>query len=192
MAQFKPDPEVAATMAQLFAAGRPETPAIGDTATRRTNVAATFSAFAPPIPTDILTKDYTITGSDGHKFPARLYSKEGAAKSQAGVLYLHGGGYIAGGGLDMYDGLICRYVEKTGIPFFAPDYRLAPEAMYPVNVDDAHKTLLYLFEHAEEFAVDPKRIAVMGDSGGGGLAAALVVSSRFSCTIHYAVEGSKC
>lgn len=176
MAQFKIDPEVGAVLQQLAAGGLPPTPAAGDIATRRSNVAGLFGAFAPPIPTDINMKDYTITGSDGHEFPARLYTKKGAPKLQAGVLYLHGGGYIAADGLDVYAPFICRYVEKTGIPFFAADYRLAPEAQYPTNVDDAHKTLLYLFEHAEEFGMDPKRIAVMGDSGGGGLAAALVVS----------------
>jgi acetyl esterase/lipase len=131
-----------------------------------------FAAMSPPIAADIVTKDYSIEGSDGHKIPGRLYTKKAAPTGAAGILFLHGGGYIAGGesngGLDLYAPFIAKYVTATGVPFFAPDYRLAPEAQYPTNVDDAHKALLYLFDHAEEFGIDPKRIAVMGDSGGGG------------------------
>jgi acetyl esterase/lipase len=174
---FKPDPEVQATLEQIFAAAPPsEPPKVGDVESRRQVVAHLFENLAPPLPVDVTTKDYIVAGSDGHRIKCRLYEKKGAPKNGAGILYLHGGGYIAGG-LDMYDGLVGTLVTQTGVPFFAPDYRLAPEAQYPQNVDDAHKALLYLFDHASEFAIDSKRIAVMGDSGGGGLAAALIVST---------------
>jgi acetyl esterase/lipase len=134
-----------------------------------------FGAIAPPVAADVTITKHTIKGSDGHEIEGRLYQKQGAPTGAAGILYLHGGGYIAGD-LDMYDGLIAKYVTNTGVPFFAPDYRLAPEAQYPTNVDDAHKALLYIFDHAKEWEIDPQRIAIMGDSGGGGLAAALAVS----------------
>ena len=181
MATWKPDPEVQAVFEAIFAAAPPPPPAaIGDIEARRTMVHGMFTAFAPPIAADIKTKNITVTGSDGHSIPCRLYTKEGAPTNGPGVVYLHGGGYIAGGesngGLDLYAPFISKYVGATGVPFLQPDYRLAPEAQYPTNVDDAHKALLYFFEHAEELGVDPKRIAVMGDSGGGGLAACLVVS----------------
>lgn len=186
MASWKPDPEVMAVMQALYAAGPPPAPpAIGDIQARRTMVETMFTAFHPPVAADIVTKDYTVTGSDGNKIAGRLYTKKDAPTNSAGILYLHGGGYIAGGegcgGLGLYAPFIAKYVTATGVPFFQVDYRLAPEAQYPKNVDDAHKGLLFLFEHAEEWGIDPKRIAVMGDSGGGGLAAALV---------HYNLENN--
>jgi acetyl esterase/lipase len=177
---FTPDPEVQAVLEKLFGSAPPsEPPKVGDVESRRQNVAAMFSAITPPIPADVTKKDYTVAGSNGHQIKSRLYKKAGAPENGSGILYLHGGAYIAGGGLDLYDGIIGKIVTQTGVPCFAPDYRLAPEAQYPTNVDDAHKALLYFFEKASEFGIDPKRIAVMGDSGGGGLSAALVVSITF-------------
>jgi acetyl esterase/lipase len=176
MATWKPDPEVSAVIAQLYAAApRADPPALGDIETRRTNIKGMFTALGPPVAADVTITEHHISGSDGHKILGRLYKKQGAPTGASGILYLHGGGYIAGD-LDIYDGFISKYVTNTGVPFFAPDYRLAPEASYPTNVDDAHKALLYLFDHAKEWKIDPRRIAIMGDSGGGGLAAALAVS----------------
>jgi acetyl esterase/lipase len=175
---FTPDPEVQAVLEQLLgAAPAAPPPAVGDIESRRQLVAGMFGALAPPLPLDVTKKDYIVPGSDGHSITCRLYKKQEAPENGSGILYLHGGGYIAGG-LDLYDGIVGTLVTQTGVPFFAVDYRLAPEAQYPTNVDDAHKGLLYLFEHAAEFGIDPKRIALMGDSGGGGLAAALVVGRK--------------
>lgn len=59
------------------------------------------------------------------------------------------------------------------MPFLAVDYRLAPEYPAPTPVNDAYTGLQYLHDHAADLGVNPHRIAVMGDSAGGGIAAAL-------------------
>ena len=58
------------------------------------------------------------------------------------------------------------------------DYRLAPETSFPGNLEDCHAALAWTFAHAEEIGADPKRVGVIGESAGGGLAAALALLVR--------------
>lgn len=68
---------------------------------------------------------------------------------------------------------MARCASASGLPFLNVEYRLAPEYPYPIQVQDRRTALTWLHEHAAELGVDLARIAVMGDSSGGGLAAAL-------------------
>lgn len=72
-----------------------------------------------------------------------------------------------------YTSLLKRYVSLTGVPILAVEYRLAPEVRAPVPVTDCHAGLRYLFQHAADLGVDTARIAIMGDSAGGGITASL-------------------
>jgi len=106
----------------------------------------------------------------------RWYVKNGAAPGAA-VLYLHGGGMIMGS-VALYDGPVARYVSNSGVPILSVDYRRAPEHPYPTPIEDCYAGLQWLGTHAAELGVDPARIAVMGDSAGGGSAAALALLAR--------------
>lgn len=110
----------------------------------------------------------------------RWYTKTDSplVDKSAVVLYLHGGGYILGN-VPLFDGVCGDYVLHTGVPFFSAEYRLAPEFPYPVPLKDAYEAFLWLHSHAIGLGIDTDRIAVMGDSAGGGLAAALT---------HYILE----
>ncbi|KIW09098.1 uncharacterized protein PV09_00043 [Verruconis gallopava] len=176
---FTLDPEVQTGLMAMMGGAPPPPPAkVGDVESRRQMIAGMFAALAPAMPADITTKDYSVPVSDGQSIRCRLYKKQNAPEGGSGVLYLHGGGYISGD-IDMYNGVVGKYVEETGVPFFSAEYRLAPEVKYPGNVDDSHKALLFMVEHAAEFGIDPKKIAIMGDSAGGGMTAAL---------LHYNLE----
>ena len=97
--------------------------------------------------------------------------------SGAAVLYLHGGGMIVGS-VPIFDGPVARYVARSGVSMLSVEYRLAPEHPHPTPVEDAYAGLVWLAENAERLGVDPDRLAVMGDSAGGGLAAGLAILAR--------------
>ena len=78
----------------------------------------------------------------------------------------------------LYDGPVARYTSASGVPFFSVDYRYAPEFPAPVPVTDCYAALRWLADHAADLGVDPGRIAIMGDSGGGGVAASLAIYAR--------------
>ena len=91
-----------------------------------------------------------------------------------GALYLHGGGYVIGTAA-MGDRFCARLALHLGVVVMAVDYRLAPEHPYPAALEDAAAGLRWLAEQPE---VDPQRIALVGDSAGGGLAAAVTLLAR--------------
>src|SRR6185437_14509355 len=114
--------------------------------------------------------DHTISSYDRDPISARWYEPSRDGTAGPAVLYLHGGGMIMGS-VAGYDRLVAGYVADSGVPFLSVDYRVAPEHPHPAPVEDAYAGLAWLLEHADELGVDPTRVAVMGDSGGGGLAA---------------------
>lgn len=63
------------------------------------------------------------------------------------------------------------FLAQSGVPFLAVDYRLAPEFAESTPVEDVYAAVEWLVKHASSVDVDSRRIAVMGDSAGGGLAA---------------------
>ena len=93
------------------------------------------------------------------------------------LLWIHGGGYIMGSA-DAEDLAVKSTVSAIGCAAVSVDYRLAPETPYPGPVEDCYAALKWLFTHAGELGIDPKRIAVYGSSAGGGLAAALALLTR--------------
>ncbi len=93
----------------------------------------------------------------------------------AGVLWIHGGGYILGTAEDDRARLIAEQLTCTVI---SVDYRLAPEHPFPAGVEDCYASLLWMVEHAAEINIDPARIAIGGPSGGGGMAAGLALMNR--------------
>ncbi|MGY6497291.1 MAG: alpha/beta hydrolase [Microcella sp.] len=86
-----------------------------------------------------------------------------------GVLQIHGGGLIIGSARGS-DALCRTLADELGAVVASVDYRLPPEHPYPAPLDDCAAALAWLARHDR---VDPARIALTGDSAGGGLAAAL-------------------
>jgi acetyl esterase len=86
------------------------------------------------------------------------------------VVYFHGGGFV-GGGLDVVDEPARAVADDLDAIVVTVGYRLAPENKFPAATDDTFAALKWVAQHAAEFGGDTARIAVMGDSAGGNLAA---------------------
>ena len=111
----------------------------------------------------------------GEEIPVRIYRPEGEGPSPT-IVFFHGGGFVIGG-LDSHD-VLCRHlVRESGCSVVAVDYRLAPEHPFPAAVEDAYAALEWVGSNPEEVDGDG-RLAVMGDSAGGNLAAAVSLMAR--------------
>jgi acetyl esterase/lipase len=103
---------------------------------------------------------------------ARLYSPvEARSALTPGILYLHGGGLVAGD-LDTHAGIAQWLAHFGACRLLALDYRLAPEHLFPAALDDVRAATRYLRAHAADYGIDAARLAICGDSAGGTLAAA--------------------
>jgi acetyl esterase/lipase len=98
-------------------------------------------------------------------------------KFRPGILHLHGGGFTSGSARasapDMQE--IAAELDCT---ILSVDFRNAPETRYTGSLEDNYSALLWMHAHADELGVDRERIAVMGESGGGGHAALLTLTAR--------------
>jgi acetyl esterase/lipase len=174
------DPQVGAALKRMTAGlGEPKPrPAAGDWRARRENGNAMFSVWAAlqAFPTDVVTRDFSMRTRDGADILLRWFHKNGSRPGSA-ALYVHGGGMILGS-VDVFDEILRRYVSASGVPLLAVNYRLPPEHPYPTPVEDCYAALQWLAERAPELGVNPRRMAIMGDSAGGGLAAATALLAR--------------
>ena len=94
-------------------------------------------------------------------------------ESPSTVLYLHGGAYVMGS-VELYREIIARLVLDARCRVLGVDYRLGPETPFPGAHDDCFEVYRALLESG----VDPRRLAVVGDSAGGSLALATLCRAR--------------
>lgn len=190
------DPEVAVAMAPLAEAAVGTTPPPpGDWRTRRATVDELISQFTGSwtTPADVDVTDFAASAADGTPIPLRLYRKAGSAPGSL-VVYLHAGacscaastpvGEVMRGVFDFTDAVdthdpICRsYTAASGVPMLSVDFRFAPEHPFPASVEDCYAAVQWAAANAADLGVAPEQIAIMGDSVGGGMAAAVALMAR--------------
>lgn len=98
-----------------------------------------------------------------------VYRPAGVRSALPAVVWLHGGGWVAGDKSDW--ATYFRLLAKAGFTVVAPNYSRAPESAYPVPVREANAALGYVRRHALQLGVDPGRLVLAGDSAGAQLAA---------------------
>ncbi|KIW90847.1 uncharacterized protein Z519_08630 [Cladophialophora bantiana CBS 173.52] len=160
-------------------AARPK-PAVHDIEGRRKGFEAAISLLTGSLPEspDVEQKEHIITTPAGVTLPVYSFIKKGASKTPGpAILHCHGGGMILGSVAMVAQGIAWE-VQQTGVPIFSVEYRLAPESQGENLVEDCYAGLVWLSQNASKFNVDPARIAVFGESAGGGLAAGVALMAR--------------
>jgi len=134
-------------------------------------------AMTPEYP-DIVVSERRIPGSEGAPdIRVLVYLPKNVSTPTPGLLWIHGGGYVLGNA-DQADPQVKSMVAEIGCAAVAVDYRLAPETPHPGPVEDCYAALKWLYTNASELGVDATRIAIGGDSAGGGLTACLALLTR--------------
>jgi acetyl esterase/lipase len=93
------------------------------------------------------------------------------------IVHIHGGGFVAGAP-EMKDVENRLLASDLRCAIYSLDYRLAPETPHPGPLEDVYSVFAWLHENAGQLGLDPARIGIKGESGGGGLAAATVLYAR--------------
>lgn len=116
----------------------------------------------------------------GRALEIRIYRPanrpEGAA---AGLVYFHGGGWVLGD-LDSQDSLCRKLCNASGVTILSVQYGHAPEAVFPVAIEEAMAAFDYISSHAGQLGLDPKRIAIGGESAGGNIATVVAQQEKGS------------
>jgi acetyl esterase len=112
----------------------------------------------------------------GGTITVRVFTPQGAAAKPA-LVYFHGGGWVTGD-IETHDGICRTLANAAGCVVASVDYRCAPEHKFPTAAEDAYAATRWVAEQASTLGVDARRLAVIGDSAGGNLAAAVALMAR--------------
>ncbi|MGX9941780.1 alpha/beta hydrolase [Bradyrhizobium sp. BTAi1] len=144
---------------------------------------ADFDASSPLLDVDppplVHERQLMLPARDGTAIAARLYADRtpDCAEPLPVLLYMHGGGFVVGS-LDSHQPLCRGLAIDSGVAVLSIDYRLAPEHRFPTAFEDCVDALAWLGREGPAAGLDPRRVAVGGDSAGGTLAAALAIAAR--------------
>ena len=144
----------------------------------RERVNAMFSmAMADPSKFEVTREEVLVPSDTGPDVRCLLYAPNDNSLSKPGYLHMHGGGFLFGRP-EMSDLMNFRCAQALGAVVCSVDYRMGPEDPVPAPLDDCYAALAWLHQNAQKWNLDTGRIAVGGESAGGGLAAALSIHAR--------------
>ena len=163
------DPEMAAAL-RKFPQGDPPS------ARNLAAIRAADTNSGPPAPPELQPRKVSVPGQNGD-VSVLVFDPNPGARDRPATLYIHGGGFISGRA-DTNLRLAQAAAKATDSLVVSVDYTLAPEAKFPVSLEQNYAAFAWLNKSAAQFGVDPARIAILGDSAGGGHAAMLAIAAR--------------
>jgi acetyl esterase/lipase len=124
----------------------------------------------------VASSDRTIPGAAG-ALPARVYTPKDARGPFPVIVYYHGGGWVIAD-KNVYDAGARALSKMANAVVVSVDYRQGPEHRFPAAHDDAYAAYRWALQNAASIGGDPKRVALAGESAGGGLAVATAMMAR--------------
>lgn len=141
---------------------------------------APLVALAPPADRDdVIKQDRLVPATEKTPpVPVRVYQPKATASGPRGcVLEIHGGGFLFGS-IAMMDAWCQKLSAELPAVVVSVEYRLAPEHPFPAGIEDCYAALCWAARNARELGFDPARLAIAGQSAGGGLAAGTALLAR--------------
>lgn len=129
-----------------------------------------------------ITKDLKIhhemiPGYQGHEIKVEIFDPRDHDEELPCIVFYHGGGFMLGLNEAHYR-YASEYAKNVHAVVIMVDYRLAPEDPFPIGVEDCYSALVWAKDNASRLMIDPERIAVVGESAGGNLSAAVSLMAR--------------
>jgi acetyl esterase len=128
-----------------------------------------------------------VVATSSVSVPVRIYRPYQAVANGPVAVFIHGGGWVFGD-LESHDGLCRTLAQASGVVIVAVDYRRAPETPFPGPLEDCLAVMDWLADHGSEVGVDGARLAVVGDSSGANLAAAVAALARDAGHPHVSIQ----
>src|SRR6195256_5670799 len=161
------DPELRDALAQQLP------PLTAESLTQRCANALELAGAVPkPNLPDIATDEIHVESAFGEK-PIRVLTYRPVTSSDPlpAIVHIHGGGFVMGAP-EMKDVENRLFASELKCAIYSVDHRLAPESPHPAPLEDIYSVLTWLHANAGQLGLDPARIGIKGESGGGGFAAA--------------------
>src|ERR1700757_5387385 len=138
---------------------------------RRANALELVGAVPKPNLPDIATDEIHVGSAFGAK-PIRVltYRPVTSEDPLPVIVHIHGGGFVMGAP-EMKDVENRLFASELRCAIYSVDHRLAPEAPHPAPLEDIYSVFAWLHANAGQLGLDPARIGIKGESGGGGFAA---------------------
>jgi len=156
-------------------AGAPPIQTLTPAAARQV-LAQAQQAPVPALP-EVDVKDVTLPVGPTGQTAIRVLRPAGAAAAAPCIVYMHGGGWVLGD-RQTHDRLLRELAVGSGAVVVFVDYERAPEARYPVALEQGYAVARHIADNAERLRLDPGRIAIAGDSVGGNMATVIALLAQ--------------
>src|ERR1700689_79175 len=168
------DPELKAAIPGLPVSAEPV-----DISTMRELMASVIDLMNASVDvSDLLVEDHHVPGrGPTREVLVRSYRTKDGSGVRPGILDIHGGGFTTGT-IALQHGAAAKMAREVEAVVATVEYRLAPEHPFPAGLEDCYLALEWLAGESNELGIDAQRIAVVGSSAGGGLAAGLALLAR--------------
>jgi acetyl esterase len=145
---------------------------------------AVEAAQSAPIPMPDVDESWVTVWSPVGESKVRVVRPKGLAGPLPVVMYMHGGGWIIGSWIT-HDLLTRRLAVGANAAVAFVEYSLAPEARYPVQIEQCYATAQWIKGQGAAGGFDAGRIAVAGDSAGGNMATVLALMAKQRGDVHF-------